>query len=181
MGSSSSEAGDEHRISDGVGSHSEVVVIDLADAGRTTLAHIRKRARREFPWVYTHAWMEGDPLAQKGKRQCGHCKKWFSSKTNCSGWKAHLSTKHGFSHFDSDKVLSAPCSDILVQTTLKPMSFPDHVVHKYENVVVDFVIGGDISFQAAGGTIFKILLQSLTKGTRHHQHARSLGASWSCT
>ena len=164
MGSSSSEAGDEDRISDGVGSHSDVVVIDLADVGRTTLAHKRKRARGEFPWVHTHGWMEGDPLAQKGKRQCRHCKKWFSSKTNCSGWKAHLFTKHGLSHSGRDNVLSAPCSDILVQTTLKPMSFPDHVVRKYENAIVDFVIGGDISFRAAGGTRFKVLLQSLTNG-----------------
>jgi hypothetical protein len=130
MGSSSSEGGDEDRISDCVGSHSDVVVINLADAGRTTLAHKRKRARGEFPWVHTHGWMEGDPLAQKGKRQCSHCKKWFSSKTNCSGWKVHLSTKHGISHSGSDKVLSAPCSDILVQKTLKPMSFPDHVARK---------------------------------------------------
>ena len=67
MGSSSSEAGDEDRISDCVGSHSDVVVIDLADAGRTTLAHKRKRARGEFPWAHTHGWMEGDPLAQKGE------------------------------------------------------------------------------------------------------------------
>ena len=44
------------------------------------------------------------------------------------------------------------------------MSFPDHVARKYENVVVDFVIGGDISFRAAGGTRFKELLQSLTNG-----------------
>jgi hypothetical protein len=47
---------------------------------------------------------------------------------------------------------------------LKPVSFPDHVTRKYENVVVDFVIGGDISLQAAGGMRFKELLQSLTNG-----------------
>ncbi|CAK9226479.1 unnamed protein product [Sphagnum troendelagicum] len=47
---------------------------------------------------------------------------------------------------------------------LKSMSFPDHVVHKYENIVVDFVIGGDISLRAAGGTRFKELLQYLTNG-----------------
>ncbi|CAM6019015.1 unnamed protein product [Sphagnum balticum] len=48
--------------------------------------------------------------------------------------------------------------------TLKPMSFPDHVARKYENVIVDFVIGGDISLRAARGTRFKELLQSLTNG-----------------
>jgi hypothetical protein len=47
---------------------------------------------------------------------------------------------------------------------LKPMSFPDHVACKYKNVVVDFVIGGDISLRAAGGTRFKELLQSMMNG-----------------
>ncbi|KAH8936327.1 hypothetical protein BDL97_17G079600 [Sphagnum fallax] len=148
MGSSSSEAGDEDRISDGVRSDAGVVVVDLTDAGSTALAHKRKRARGEFPWAHTHGWTKGDPLAQKGKRQCIHCKKWFSSKTNCSGWKAHLSSKHSLSQAGSDKASSAP----------------DHVTHKYENVVVDFVIGGDISLRAAGGKRFKELLQSLTNG-----------------
>jgi hypothetical protein len=48
--------------------------------------------------------------------------------------------------------------------TLKPMSFLDHVARKYDNAVVDFVIGGDISLRAAGGTRFKELLQFLTNG-----------------
>jgi hypothetical protein len=74
-----------------------------------------------------------------------HCKKWFSNKTNCSGWKAHLSSKHGLSQAGSDKASSTPGSSILVQMMLKSVSFPDHVARKYENVVVDFVIGGDIS------------------------------------
>jgi hypothetical protein len=47
---------------------------------------------------------------------------------------------------------------------LKPVSFPDHVIRKYENAVVDFVIGGDISLRAAGGKRFKELLQSLMNG-----------------
>ncbi len=74
MGSSSNEAGDEDRISDGVRSDADVVVVDLADASRATLAHKRKRARGEFPWAHTHGWTEGDPLAQKGKRQCNTAK-----------------------------------------------------------------------------------------------------------
>ncbi len=63
MGSSSNEAGDEDRISDGVRSDVGVVVVDLTDAGSTALAHKRKRAREEFPWAHTHGWTEGDPLA----------------------------------------------------------------------------------------------------------------------
>jgi hypothetical protein len=105
-----------------------------------------------------HTPTEGDPLAQKGKRQCNHCKIWFSSKTNSSSWKAHLSSKHVLSQARTDKVLFALGSSVLVQTTLKPMSFPNHVACKYKNVVVDFVIGGDISLRAAGGTRFKELL-----------------------
>jgi hypothetical protein len=75
MGSSRSKAGDEDHIIDGVGFDVDVVVVDLADAGRATLAHKRKRARGEFPWAHTHGQIKGDSLAQKGKRQCSHCKK----------------------------------------------------------------------------------------------------------
>jgi hypothetical protein len=71
------------------------------------------------------------------------------SKINCSGWKAHLSNKHDLSQAGSDKALSTPGSSVLVQTTLKSVSFLDHVARKYENAVVDFVIGGDISLRAA--------------------------------
>jgi len=63
MGSSSSEAGDEDHISDGVRFDANVVVVDLADASNTTLAHKCKCARGEFPWAHTHGWMEGNPLA----------------------------------------------------------------------------------------------------------------------
>jgi hypothetical protein len=69
-----------------------------------------------------------------------------------------------FSQAGSDKASSALGSDILVQTTLKPVSFLNHVARKYENVVVDFFISGDISLRAARGTQFKKLMQSLTNG-----------------
>jgi hypothetical protein len=164
MGNSSNEVENEDPINNDVRSDVDVVVVDLANVGRVALAHKRKRARGEFPWAHTHGWTEGDPLAQKGKRQCNHYKKWFSSKTNYFGWKAHFSSRHGISQSGSDKESSALSSDILVQMTLKPMSFLDHVARKYDNAVVDFVIGGDISLRAAGGTRFKELLQFLTNG-----------------
>ncbi len=63
MGSSSNEAGDENRISDGVRSDANVVVVDLVDTGSTTMAHKCKCARGEFPWAHTHGWTKGDPLA----------------------------------------------------------------------------------------------------------------------
>jgi len=67
MGSSSNEIGDEDHINDGVESNADDVVVYLADVGRTALAHKRKHACGEFPWVHTHGWTEGDPLAQKGE------------------------------------------------------------------------------------------------------------------
>ncbi len=63
MGSSSSEAADEGRINDSVGSNVDVGVVDLADAGHAALAQKCKCAHGEFPWVHTHGWTEGDPLA----------------------------------------------------------------------------------------------------------------------
>jgi hypothetical protein len=104
------------------------------------------------------------PWHRRGSASAATTKKWFSNKTNYSSWKAHLSNKHGRSQVGNDKASSAPSSDVLVQTTLKPVSFLDHVAHKYKNIVVDFVIGGDISLRAARGTRFKELLQSLTNG-----------------
>jgi hypothetical protein len=68
MGSSSNEARDEDRISNGVKSYADVLVVDLVDAGSTALAHKHKRAQGEFPWAHTHGWTKADPLAQKGKR-----------------------------------------------------------------------------------------------------------------
>jgi hypothetical protein len=164
MGSSSNEVEDENPINDDVRFDTDVAVVDLANAGRAAPAHKCKCARGEFPWAHIHGWTEGNPLAQKGKRQCNHYKKWFSNKTNYSGWKAHFSSRHGLSQSGSDKALFALSSDILVQMTLKPMSFLDHVARKYDNVVVDFVIGGDISLRAVGGMQFKELLQFLTNG-----------------
>jgi hypothetical protein len=38
-------------------------VVDLADAGHAALAQKCKCAHGEFPWVHTHGWTEGDPLA----------------------------------------------------------------------------------------------------------------------
>jgi hypothetical protein len=83
MGSSSNEGGDEDCISDGVGSDADVVVVDLADAGRAALAHKCKCARGEFPWAHTHGLTEGDPLPQKGKKgkhQCSHAKNGFRAR-----------------------------------------------------------------------------------------------------
>jgi hypothetical protein len=72
-------------------------------------------------------------------------------------WLEGPSFQQARSFLGSDKALFAPGSGVLVQTTLKP-TFPDHVTHNYKNVIVDFVIGGDISLRAIGGMRFKELL-----------------------
>ncbi len=48
-GKSSNEARDEECISNGVRFDANVVVVNLANVGRTTLAHKRKHACGEFP------------------------------------------------------------------------------------------------------------------------------------
>jgi hypothetical protein len=44
------------------------------------------------------------------------------------------------------------------------MPLPQHVVHKYENAVVDYILGGDISLRAAGEQRFYKLVDTLTNG-----------------
>ncbi|CAK9863803.1 unnamed protein product [Sphagnum jensenii] len=65
--------------------------------------------------------------------------------TNTSLLMGNFPSKHGLSEASSDNGSFAPGSSILVQTTLKPVSFANLVARKYENVVVNFVIGGNIS------------------------------------
>ncbi len=95
----------------------------------------RTRQRANFPWSYTHDWTDGDPPRLRSRRQCVVCKKWFSASTNAQGWKAHLKTQH--------RVLSpaeAPPATLQLQQTIK-RPLPSHVVRKFENAIVDYVIG----------------------------------------
>jgi hypothetical protein len=50
------------------------------------------------------------------------------------------------------------------QTTISSMPLPQHVVHKHENAVVDFIIGGYISLHAAGEKQFYKLVETLASG-----------------
>ena len=137
----------------------------------------RKRPRAEFPWSYTHDWSKGDPPRLRGKRQCVLCKKWFSPSSNAQGWKAHLKSQHSItstaatairntsqSGVDDEEGAALPSTGILQlqQTIKKPL--PPHVVRRFENAIVDYVIGGDISLRAAGEERFKQLVMSLTDG-----------------
>ena len=103
------------------------------------------------------------------------CKKWFLPSSNAQGWKAHLKSKHSITSTAaaaihntlqsgvSDEASAAlPSMDILQwqQKIKKPL--PPHVVRRFENAIVDYVIGGDISLHAAGEECFKQLVMSLT-------------------
>jgi hypothetical protein len=121
-----------------------------------------KRMRSDFPWSYTHDWKSGDPLRSRGRRLCLICKKWFSGSTNAQGWKAHLSTQHNISNKPPPQESSS--SSRIIQQTIQSMPIPQHLLRKYENAVVDFVIGGDISLRAAGGPRFQQLIRAMSSG-----------------
>ena len=134
-----------------------------------SLHHRRKRVRGEFPWIHTRNWATGDSTSVIDKRQCQHCKKWFSSSTNAQGWKAHLQAQHGImsptaaSHND-DSTTSSSLPGTKQQTLIKKVMLPAHVVCLYENAVVDYVVSGDISLRAAGEERFQSFVSTLTNG-----------------
>jgi hypothetical protein len=72
-----------------------------------------------------------------------------------------MKNAHGI--IGSDTVSSASSGNVMFQSTLrsKPV-FPEPVLHKYENVVVDYVVEGGITLRAAGGVCFKKFVVSLT-------------------
>lgn len=129
----------------------------------------RKRQRAEFPWSYTHDWERGDAESLQGRRQCVVCKKWFSGSTNGQGWKVHLGKQHRIVDPACKKKVQSdegtlPAPTVLWQQTLKKVSHPPYAVRNFENAIVDYVIGGDISLRAAGEPRFQRLVTSLTNG-----------------
>ena len=64
---------------------------------------------------------------------------------------------------DEQSALSAPPATLQLQQTIKG-PLPPHVVRRFENAIVDYVIGGDISLRAAGEERFQQLVSSLTDG-----------------
>jgi hypothetical protein len=102
---------------------------------------------------------------------------WFLPSSNAQGWKAHLKSQHRItstavaairntsqSGMDNEEGAALPSTGILQlqQTIKKPL--PPHVVRRFVNAIVDYVIGGDISLPAAGEERFKQLVMSLTNG-----------------
>jgi hypothetical protein len=130
------------------------------------ILHRRKRLKADFPWSYTRDWTTGDSSRAVGKRQCLQCKKWFLSSTNAQGWKIHLQAQHG-NQDTSTTSLSSPDGGTTTrqqQSLIKKVTLPAHLVHMYENAVVDYVVSGDISLCAAGEEQFRRLVYALTKG-----------------
>jgi hypothetical protein len=130
----------------------------------------RIRQRADFQWSYTHDWTKGDPPRLRSRRQCVICKKWFSASTNAQGWKVHWKTQHRVlspaarnSDADVQSASSALPVILQLQQTIK-RHLPPHVVRRFENAIVDYVIGGDISLRAAGEERFQQLVRSLTDG-----------------
>jgi hypothetical protein len=63
----------------------------------------------------------------------------------------------------SDTALSAPSGNVMFQSTLssKPV-FLEPILHKYDNVVVDYVVKGDVTLRATNDVRFKKFIFSLT-------------------
>jgi hypothetical protein len=89
------------------------------------------------------------------------CRVWYSCKTYALGWKAHLRSKLGIS---GSGTASSGHGTVLVQSALGKVLFPDCVLRKFENTIVDYVVGGGISMRAAGGQRLKQPVVSLTNG-----------------
>ena len=115
-----------------------------------------------FP-CHTLDWTSADPPRQRGRQKCMVCQNWLSSGTNAQGWKIHLSKQHHITATSLQGQLSQkrPTGR---QATMLSIPLPQHVVHKYENAVIDYIIGGDISLRAASEEQFYKLVETLTNG-----------------
>jgi hypothetical protein len=63
----------------------------------------------------------------------------------------------------SDTASSALSGNVMFQSMLsnKPV-FPEPILRKYENVIVDYVVEGGVTLRAAGSVCFKKFVVSLT-------------------
>ena len=120
-----------------------------------------KWPKHNFPWEYFHDWQDGDSAKHCGKRQCIVCRKWYTGSTNVSGWKSHMNTTHGIT--DNDTASSTPSVKVMVQATLSTKHvFPEPVLQKFENAIVDYVVECGVTMRAAGSARFKKFVVSLT-------------------
>jgi hypothetical protein len=159
----SSESDQIHALSKEAGSseHLNASTESGSLAAASSASCKRKRARGEFPWNYTHEWVEGDHKFLKSKRQCTQCRKSFSHKTNASGWRTHLREQH-FVIFPETGNMARRAKEFQQQPVVT--SFPPRVLIEFENAVVDFVVKGSISLRGAGGGGFKTLVRKHSRG-----------------
>jgi hypothetical protein len=146
----------------------EVLVSDDNGIDGRLSYYKRKRLRIQFPWEHTREWALRDASFVKGRRQCIQCRKWFSISTNASGWKIHLFKKHGIGPPRSGIACSENSlfggGNPLVQRSISAATFPDGLLVKFENALVNFVISGGLSLRTAGGDQFKLLVETPTQG-----------------
>jgi hypothetical protein len=117
--------------------------------------------KHQFLLEYVKDWQDSDSTKHCGKRQWTVRHKWYSGSTNASGWKTHMKSAHGIT--GSNTVSSTPFGKVMFESTLnnKPM-FPELVLRKYKNVVVDYVVEGSVTLRAVGNVRFKKFVVSLT-------------------
>jgi hypothetical protein len=122
-----------------------------------------KRQKHQFLWEYVKDWQDDNSAKHCGKRQCMVCRKWYSGSTNASGWKAHMKSAHGITN--NNIASSALSGNVMFQSTFssKPV-FPEPVLRKYENAIMDNIVEGGVTLHAAGGVRFKKVVVSLTNG-----------------
>jgi hypothetical protein len=74
-----------------------------------------------------------------------------------------MKSAHGIT--GTDTMSSAPSGNVMFQLTLsnKPM-FPEPVLRKYENVIMDYVVEGGVTLRAAGGVLFTKFVLLLMNG-----------------
>jgi len=136
---------------------------DMQAAVHSVAKSKKKHQKHQFPWEYVKDWQDGDSAKHCGKRQCTVCHKWYSGSTNASGWKAHMKNAHGIT--GSDTALSASSGNVMFQSTLSSkLMFPELVLRKYENVIMDNIVKGGVTLCTAGGVRFKKFIVLLTNG-----------------
>jgi hypothetical protein len=134
---------------------------DMQETVHSITKSKRKRQKHQFPWEYVKDWQDGDSTKHCGKHQCIVCRKWYSGSTNASTWKAHMKSAHNIT--GSDTASSAPSGNVMFQSTLNSKHvFPEPVLRKYENVVMDCVIEDGITLPMTSGVRFKKFIVSLT-------------------
>ena len=101
----------------------------------------RKRICTSYVWEHTRIYDNiRDHTRHKEQRQCRICKKWFSTKTNASGWKKHLYS-HGIQDPAEislqDNAIADQPGSLQTQLYTAPLPKEQEVL---DNAVVDYIL-----------------------------------------